>query len=81
MTAFFQRLRLRIIDRFTTDTSELIEKLFKLEAKIEKAIEKDRRKGAMLVEQAALVNQALRNNDRNLNAAYKLLNNVSELTR
>lgn len=78
--AYFAALRLRIVDLFTTDTAELIGHMVKLEAKIEKAIEKDARKGEQLAAAAQALNAALKANDRNLNAAYKMLHQVNSLT-
>lgn len=68
-------------DKFTTDTAELIAHLSKLEAKIEAAIAKDTHKAQGLALQAMQLNSALRSTDANLNAAYKMLHNVSGLTK
>lgn len=70
-----------VIDKFTTDTAELITELSKLEAKIERSIAKDLKKAEKLSEAAKALNEALLQKDRNLNAAYKLLHNVTELTK
>ena len=78
MIEYLNTLKQSIVDRFTTDTSELIAQLYKLEAKIEKAIAKDMRKGEQMVKAAQALNDALVRNDRNLNVAYKLLNNVNK---
>lgn len=76
---YLNRIKLFFIDKFTTDTGELISQLGKLEAKIERAINKDLRKGAQLVASAAALNAAIKQNDTNLNTAYRLLHNVNKL--
>jgi glutaredoxin 2 len=81
MLAYLNTLKERAVDRFTDDTAGLLSQVAQLEAKIEAAIDKDLRKGEKLVQSAQALNNAILSNDKNLNAAYKLLNGITGLTR
>lgn len=80
ITAFLAALKLAIIDRFTTDTAELIAKLAKLEAKIEQAIAKDEKKLAQLDDMARSIAAAKDLKNTQVDRAYKLLHNVTSFT-
>lgn len=81
MNKIIQNIKLAVIDRFTTDTAELIGKFRKLEARIEASIAKDTRKLMQLRQIELSVAAARKAKDASVNAAYKMLHNVSELTR
>lgn len=81
MNTFFSRLKQRIIDRFTPNAAGLIATVTKMEAKIERTIDKDTRALASLEASRRAIVSTAAVVDADLNAAYKLLHNVSQLTR
>jgi hypothetical protein len=70
-----------IKDKLTTDTAELLVKLSKLEKQIEKAIAKDLRHLSTLKNAEFAIQAQIKGKNRNVDVAYKLLNNVSGLTK
>jgi hypothetical protein len=80
IAALWADMKTALIDRFTLDAVGLSAKLAKVEAAIERAIDKETRK--LLAYDTAY--NALRAKkvatDAALNASYKLLHNVSSLT-
>lgn len=77
----FARVKLAITDRITPNVAGLLTKIAKVEVTIEKAIDRDVRKLAV-VQQAITDLTALRKAvDEDVNAAYKLLHNIGSLVK
>jgi hypothetical protein len=81
MLNYLRALRLKVVDFFTPGTGALLDSLCFLEARIEAAIAKDLRKGERLAEDARITDFDIRMNNRNLDAAYKLIHSLSEVPR
>lgn len=81
ITALLAAIKAALMDRITADTAILISQLAKLEAKVEKAIAKDLRKLKELTAAEKAIASAKQVTNKNVDAAYKLLHNVTSLTR
>ena len=81
IAALFNSKIMRLKLRFTQTTAQVVGSIVKLEAKLEAAINKDMIRLNELADLRNLVEAARNKTDNDVNAAYKLLHNVSVLTR
>ena len=81
IASFLKSLFAPIANRLTPNTAQVVASVIKLETKLEAAIAKDLVRLGELADLSKLVTAARDKTDSDVNAAYKLLHNVSSLTR
>lgn len=79
--AFFSLLYHKLVTTIVNDTSSVLAEFKKLEAKIEGAIQNDMAKLGHLTNLSAAIEAAKRDTNAGIDAAYKLLHSVTELTK